>query len=487
MTEQHRAEHVESAGDYYARTQNVHQIFSVGEDSPETRSATERDASQYSVQQGQQLLQGQQTRSDAPAPDANYASYSHEDLHKMVNEGLNFESINDRSRVTNTYGNWLADVSNQFRDAANTAGAEWQGTAAAQAHSFFQSTADHTEKTGNAMQLVSNRYSQQSAAADYAHKNMPEPTGFNQKAEMAKATEQFQNGNPLQGVIALNDIAAKQQQADAAHQQAVQVMHGLDSTYHETSTTQPVYSPPPQMNNDSTHASSAAPVTVPGGASSGPYVGPGGPAGPGVPGGGFSNPPLGGPAVNTFGPPSVGNPAVSPPGVPYAPGPGVNTGTGPLSNTGLTGGNPPRTTPGPLGRLSPDGLALGGGGTGTPSEETPRSRSGGSGRGGAGGRVTGGTGSGGSGKPGESAGKGAAERLERGATAAANAGKGGKPGAPGAGAGAGAAGAGAGKKKEEDKEHKNKIPTQVDPDEVFEVKPERGPDGEKITPPVLGG
>lgn len=27
MTEQHRAEHVESAGDYYARTQNVHQIF----------------------------------------------------------------------------------------------------------------------------------------------------------------------------------------------------------------------------------------------------------------------------------------------------------------------------------------------------------------------------------------------------------------------------------------------------------------------------
>lgn len=487
MTEQHRAEHVESAGDYYARTQNVHQIFSVGVDSPETRGATERDASQYSVQQGQQLLQGQQTRSDAPTPDANYASYSHEDLHKMVNEGLNFESINDRSRVTNTYGNWLADASNQFRDAANTAGAEWQGTAATQAHSFFQSTANHTEKTGNAMQLVSNRYSQQSAAADYAHKNMPEPTGFDQKAEMAKATEQFQNGNPLQGVIALNDVAAKQQQADAAHQQAVQVMHGLDSTYHETSTTQPVYSPPPQMNNDSTQASSASPVTVPGGASSGPYVGPSGPGAPmtGGPGNGFTgtNPSLGGSAV--FGPPSAGAPPAG--GVPYSPGPGINTGTGPLSNTGLTGGgNNLRSTPNPVGRLSPEGLALGGGGGGTPGEETPRTRSGGgAGRGGAGGRVTGGAGSGGSGKPGESGGKGAAERLERGATAAANAGKGGKPGAAGAGAGAGAAGAG--KKKEEDKEHKNKIPTQVDPDEVFEVKPERGPDVEKITPPVLGG
>ncbi|MGW4394650.1 hypothetical protein ACWEHA_05115 [Amycolatopsis nivea] len=485
MTEHHRAEHVESAGDYYARTQNVHQIFAVGEDTPETRAATERDASQYSVQQGQQLLQGQQTRGDAPAPDANYASYSHEDLHKMVNEGLDFKGINERSRVTNFYGNWLADVSNQFRAAASTAGAEWQGTAATQAHSFFQSTADHTEKTGSAMQLVSNRYSQQSAAADYAHKNMPEPTGFDQKAEMAKATEQFQNGNPLQGVIAMGDVAAKQQQADAAHQQAVQVMHGLDTTYHETSTTQPVYSPPPQMNNDSTHASSASPVTVPGGASSGPYAGPGG-SGPvtGGPANGFTgtNPPLGGPApVNSFPPGGGGNP----PGVPYSPGPGINTGTGPLSNPSVSGGgNTLRTTPNIGGRLSPEGLALGGSGGGNSGsgEDTPRSRSGGgAGRGGAGGRVTGGSGSGGSGKPGESGGKGAAERLERGATAAANAGKGGKPGAAGAGA------AGAGKKKEEDKEHKNKIPTQIDPDEVFEVKPERGPDGEKITPPVLGG
>lgn len=483
MTEQHRAEHVESAGDYYARTQNVNQIFAAGEDSPETRSATERAASQYSVQQGQQLLQGQQTRGDAPAPDANYASYSHEDLHKMVNEGLDFKGINERSRVTNFYGNWLADASNEFRNAANTAGAEWQGTAATQAHSFFQSTADHTEKTGSAMQLVSNRYSQQSAAADYAHKNMPEPTGFDQKAEMAKATEQFQNGNPLQGVIAMGDVAAKQQQADAAHQQAVQVMHGLDTTYHETSTTQPVYSPPPQMNNDSTHASSASPVTVSGGTSSGPYVGPGG-SGPvtGGPGNGFTgpNPPVGNPPLNSFPPPGGGNP----PGVPYSPGPGINTGTGPLSNPSVSGGgNNLRTTPGIGGRLSPEGLALGGGGgVGNSGEDTPRSRSGGgAGRGGAGGRVTGGAGSGGSGKPGESSGKGAAERLERGATAAANAGKGGKPGAAGAGA------AGAGKKKEEDKEHKNKIPTQVDPDEVFEVKPERGPDGEKITPPVLGG
>ncbi|WP_020662703.1 hypothetical protein [Amycolatopsis benzoatilytica] len=480
MTDQHRAQHVESAGDYYARTYQENLAFMAGV-SKWAQQSTQDEASTYSVQQGQQLLQGQQTRSDAPAPDANYASFSHEDLHKMVNHGLDFDGINERSRVTNTYGNWLADASNQFRDAATTAGAEWQGAAAEQAHSFFQSTAEHTEQTGNAMQLVSNRYSQQSAAADYAHRNMPEPTGFNQQAEIDKATQAYQDGNPIQGATAMANVAVKQQAADAAHQQAVQVMHNLDQTYHETSTTQPVYAPPPQMNSDSTTASSAAPVTTSGGMSSGPYTGPGGHAFSGS----GSSVPNGPGGSSGFVPPAGGSG-----GTPYNPAPGVSTGTGPLGNPGLTGGTGGlRPTPGIGGRLSPEGMTFGGnvGTPGSSSESTStRGRAGtgagGTRGGGAGGRVTGAGES--EGKPGEGkgSGKGAAERLERGATAAANAGgKGGKAGAAGAGA------AGGGKKKEDDKEHKNKIPTQVDPDEVFEVRPERGPNGEKITPPVLGG
>jgi hypothetical protein len=73
-------------------------------------------------------------------------------------------------------------------------------------------------------------------------------------------------------------------------------------------------------------------------------------------------------------------------------------------------------------------------------------------------------------------GKAPGERLERGATAAAAAkGKAGAPGAAGAG--------GAGKKKEDDKEHKNKYAVEED---VFDLKPERGPDGEKIVKPTIG-
>ncbi|GAA3538737.1 hypothetical protein GCM10022222_22900 [Amycolatopsis ultiminotia] len=484
MSEEHRAQHVESAGDHYARTQQVNEAFALGVDTPDARNATQREASQYSVQQGQQLLQGQQTRGDAPAPDTNYASFSHEDMHKMVHDGLNFDGINERSVVTNTYGNWLADVSNQFRDAAGTAGAEWQGTAAEQAHSFFRSTAEHTEQTGNAMQLVSNRYSQQSAAADYAQKNMPEPTGFDQKAEMGKATQQLAGGDPVQAAVTMNGINQKQQQADAAHQQAVQVMHGLDNTYHETSATQPTYTAPPQMHSqsDSTQASSAAPVTAPGGSSGGFHPGGGSfspVAQPGAPGSGSS--------TFTPPPPSSGNA--------YPPAPGINTGAGSFANPGGTGAVRGPVVPGAINsRLAPDALGLGGGNVGNSGGDTPRNRpaigSGRSGSGYAGNRLNGSGGRGATGAPvdgkgtgagtGTGTGSGKATNLERGAKSAAEAAKSGKPDTT-------AGAAGRGKKKEDDEEHKNKIPTQVDPDESFEIRQERGPDGEQITPPVIGG
>ncbi|WP_329071214.1 hypothetical protein [Amycolatopsis sp. NBC_01480] len=483
MSESHRAEHQQSAGDYYAQTQQRLQQNAArfgSEDRPSAEKGitgeTQKEASAYSVTQGNQLLEGQTTRDDAPVPGQNYAAASHEDLYNMVHQGLDLEEINDRSRVTNTYGNWLADASNAFRDAANTAGASWQGGAASQANSFFQSTASHTEQTGNAMQLVSNRYSQQSAAADYAQKNMPEPTGFNQQAEINKATTQLSNGDPAGSALTMNNVANKQQQADAAHQHAVQVMQGLDSTYHGTATTQPTYAPPPQIGapDSSTHISSA---------DSGGGVGTHG-SGVGAPGGSSYNPAGGQPGG---GQPGVGTGGA---GSSYTPGSGASTGAGNIG--GPPGGGGGFRGPGGgggFGRVTPDALAMGGppGGGGSGGGDITRSRPGiGSGR--SGGGFAGSRVSGGGYKPGEveepgkGTGKGAAgERLERGGTAAANAGKVGKAGE------GGAAGNAAGKKKEEDKEHKNKIPTQVDPDEVFEVRPERGPDGEKITPPVIGG
>jgi hypothetical protein len=251
MSQPHRAQHRQSEGDYYAET--AQKLHGHGQDG---QRLTEKAASDYSVAQGKGLQAGQNLRGDSPAPGENYANSPHEVLYDMVHKDLDIEGINDRSRVANVYGNWLADASNQFRDAATAAGGSWQGPAADQANGFFQNTAGHTEQTGNAMQLVSNHYSQQSAAASYAKNNMPEPTGFNQQAELDKAKQQYNNGDLIGMSGTMAGIQAKQQQADAAHQQAVQVLQNLDGTYHETASSQPTYAPPPQLGgSDSTSVS----------------------------------------------------------------------------------------------------------------------------------------------------------------------------------------------------------------------------------------
>jgi hypothetical protein len=470
MSQPHRAQHRQSEGDYYAAT--AQKLQGHGGNAP---GLTTKAASDYSVAQSQLLQQGQTLRGDSPAPGENYANSPHEVLYDMVHKDLDLEGINDRSRVANVYGNWLADASNQFRDAATAAGGSWQGPAAGQANTFFQTTAGHTEQTGNAMQLVSNHYSQQSAAAHYAKTTMPEPTGFDQRAELDKAKQQYNSGDLVGMNTTMNGIQAKQQQADAAHQQAVQVLQGLDSTYHETASTQPTYAPPPQLGaGDSTSASG--------------FHGTGGT--------GFSG------TAGTSGTPGTGTGGTSgsyvPPGATSGTTPPLNSSVPPgaVSGTGGTGGNFAGNThfrAGPaaagFGRMTPDGLAVPGTpGVGGAGGDITRSKPGaGSGRAGggfAGSRVSGGGLAGGGketpgGEGGKSSGKGGSgERLERGATAAAAA-KGGKAGSPGA---PGAAGA-AGKKKEEDKEHKNKIALEED---LFDLKPERGPDGEKIVRPTIG-
>ncbi|MGW4520369.1 hypothetical protein [Amycolatopsis sp. NPDC004378] len=465
MSQPHRAQHRQSEGDYYAA--NAHKL----QGNTDGQRLTQQAASDYSVAQGKLLQEGQTLRGDSPAPGENYANMPHELLYDMVHKDLDIEGINERSRVTNVYGNWLADASNQFRDAATAAGGSWQGNAASEANTFFQSTAGHTEQTGNAMQLMSNHYSQQSAAAYYAKTNMPEPTGFNQQAEMDKARQQYNSGDLVGMNTTMTGIQAKQQQADAAHQQAVQVLHGLDGTYHETASSQPTYSPPPQLGQGDSTSVSGFHGTSGTGFTGTPTIGGGG-------GGGGGGTNLVGPGGTAAVPPGS-----TPPGAPSYVQPGTTSGVGGTTfgggNTGFRGAPAPSAFP----RVGPDGLAMPGTapGAGGSGGDITRGKSGigRAGSGFAGSRVSGGGYTGGpkeaAGESAKTGGKVPGERLERGATAAAAAkGKG--------GGAAGAAGAG-GKKKEDDKEHKNKYAVEED---VFDLKPERGPDGEKLVKPVIG-
>ncbi|MDT7725350.1 MAG: hypothetical protein QOI21_1926 [Actinomycetota bacterium] len=446
---------------------------------PQSQRMAEDFAGAYSIAEEQRLKQGQEMRGDAPGPNAEYLANTHQALFDMVNVDLDVSSIDARGQAINDIGEWLKSVRAQAETAAAAEGASWQGPAAEQAHGFVNSTAAWADNAGQATWLAANRYSQQAAAADHAKNAMPAPTNFDQAAEMDKARQQMQSGTPaglVGGLLAQQEIAQKQAQAQQAHEEAARVMHGLDTTYYATASTQPSFAPPPELGashggDESTKVSGFTP----------PPSGPGGTGS--FPGGGAVGGPGGGPVG---GPSSFAQPGLS--------GPGSTSGAGQYpgqfagSNPGGGSGSVPR--PGGLPGTS-IASALGGAVGGRPGGGGDITRSP-SGRGGAprtnfaGGRVSGGglvpkegAAGGRLGEAGKGSGAGNVGPKEGavGRGGAAASGKAGAAGAHGAGAGGGKG------KQEDDAEHKRKY---GETEDHFDVTLSEGPDGEKVVPPVIG-
>jgi hypothetical protein len=440
---------------------------------PQSGQLAEQAAGDYSRAEEQQLKQGQAIRGDAPGPNADYIGNTHQELFDMVNLDLDTQSADARGEVANDMGNWLRDVHDQAVKATQTESASWQGPAAAQAHGFVNSTAAWADGAANASWLASNRYSQQAAAAQGAKNAMPPPSNFDQAAEMNKARQQIESGD-LGGFVQTQvGISEKQASAQQAHEQAAQVLHTMDSTYHDTAATQPSFAPPPSVSGGTSVSGFNAPPSGPGG--SGPYSGGGPVSGPG---GG----PTGGPVSGGYVPPGLS-------------GPGPSSGSGQFP--GQYPGNYQGGAPGNVPRSGFSGTsiagALGGGPTGSAGggdiTRNPSGRGGAPRTNFAGGRVSGGgympkDGAGGRlGEEGKTAGKGSGSGSvgakegaigRGGATASGKAGAGGAPGA----------GAGGGKGKEEDEGHKRKY---GETEDHFNMKLTEGPGGEKVVPPVIGG
>jgi hypothetical protein len=446
---------------------------------PQSQQLAEEQAGAYSVAEEQRLKQGQELRSDAPDPDAEYLAHTHQALFNMVNVDLDASSIDARGEVINSMGEWLKSVRAQAETAAAAESASWQGPAAEQAHGFVNSTASWADSAGQASWLAANRYSQQAAAAGHAKNAMPPPTNFDQAAEMDKARQQLQSGTPaglVGGLLAQQEIAQKQAQAQQAHEEAARVMHGLDTTYHATATTQPSFAPPPELGGSqgSDERTKVSGFTPP----------PSGPGGTGsFPGGGSVGGPGGGPAGGPSG--GFGQPGLSGPGSSSGAGQfpgqfGGNTPGGTAGNAPRPGGFPGTSIAGALG--GPAGRPGGGGDI----TRNPSGRGGAPKTNFAGGRVSGGgfvpkEGAAGSrlGEAGKGSGVGNVGPKEGaiGRGGAAASGKAGAAGAHGAGAGGGKG------KQEEDAEHKRKY---GETEDHFDVTLTEGPDGEKVVPPVIG-
>ncbi|MEU4806665.1 hypothetical protein [Actinosynnema sp. NPDC023587] len=462
-----------------------------------------------------------------------YLAYPHEQLKSMVTDNMAPGSANEQGEAWTKIGNTLVDLQNNLNKATEASKDAWQGNAASSAQGYFTGMATWSGDAAQGAQLTGNKLFEQSQAADTAKTNMPEPVKFS-TADAYKMF--FSEPNPFKWADTIDKIEQKFEEKQQAHERAAEVMTNMSTSFQESGSTMPAFSPPPPMEGSGGGDPGKPNPNEPGGIGGRPSIpdGPGGGTGstgvngiPG-PGGGTGGP--GGGNTNQSGwtpggggggggggnggipgpGPGGGGGGGLPPGGGIWP-PGGGTGGGGGGGGGGVGNRPPGNRPpgipgpglrpglpGPGGPGGRGGLPGGGGAGGGAGGPGAGGGAGGGGRGGGGAGGLGGgpggmaaAGRGGGFGPGPGGGAGVlgeAGRTGAGGFGPAGGGAGGLGGGAGAGAGGrgGAAGmggmgagAGQGGQGEEDKEHKS-ASYLVETEDVFG-------DGTMVAPPVIGG
>lgn len=188
------------------------------------------------------LSRGAEFRTDAPTPDSVYEGYSHQQLHRMVTEGLSGDQIGEVSYAWSELANALSEFSERLHDQARRTDAVWQGGAAESAKAYVKDMGGWSEELGKCAQLVSHQVSMQCEAARKAHGAMPEPQEFDVRAEIESWPA---NPNSLSAVAPM--ALQRQQGGRDSKDEAVRVMNDYDQALRNAAEGQPVFPSPPRL------------------------------------------------------------------------------------------------------------------------------------------------------------------------------------------------------------------------------------------------
>ncbi|AIJ21081.1 hypothetical protein [Amycolatopsis methanolica] len=441
----------------------------------------EQVAGDYSVKSGQVYTRKLQAEGggyrDGLAPsDRLYERVPHETLKTMVTEGVSPEEVDEQGIIVNDLGNAFGEMASALRQGVAKEQAGWQGDGANTAFGYFNTLATWADSSKDAAFLSANRYSQTSAALSQARNSMPEPAGKSVDQSIAAARQQLASGDWEGASATMNDMQNQAALQHQAQQEAAAVLAQRDVMLHAGGSTQPVYATPTTQPDTGAATSPTFAANDNTTASSSGGVGPMG----GAPGG-----------VRTTG-------SIAPPTTPL-PGIGTTTGASPTpgftDNAGGWGRSPASTVPGSTGLSAGAGMMPVAPGQGDQTRTSPRPGSGSGGRAGAvpragvGGRAAGGGAAGRLGAGQEAAGRkaGIGEPGARAAAESANSGRAGAAGKAGA-SGSHLAGPAGNSKKDEDKDHERPAYLlEDDPDSIFGHEGGTDENGNRISPPVIGG
>ncbi|WP_030105833.1 PPE domain-containing protein, partial [Actinoalloteichus caeruleus] len=242
---------------------------------------------------GEKLNQGLDHRDPMLTSCHNYASSGHPELKQWVDEGNEPEHTHAVGETWNSIGNEFVEDFEELRSLADN-GADWEGESADAAFAAVASLGEWTGESSQAYHATSAQVEQQAFAASEARQRMPEPVEYD-RAEFQRRI--LTTANPLEMIAIGNEAVETYERAVAAHEEAVQVMGTLESTFQTTDSSMPAFAPPPSITGgDGDGTVDRSNIRTPVGEGSlDRYGRPGdGPGGGGLPGGGGGLPGGGG-------------------------------------------------------------------------------------------------------------------------------------------------------------------------------------------------
>ncbi|NUT54331.1 MAG: hypothetical protein HOV94_44640, partial [Saccharothrix sp.] len=252
-----------------------------------------QQSAQYQSDQEQQLEQVVENYRPPLTPaGSHYLGYDHKALKSMVTENMAPSTANEQGEAWTKIGNTLAELQTNLTSATAASKGAWQGAAAESAQGYFTNVATWSGNAAQGAQLTGNKLYTQSQAAETAKNAMPEPVEFS-TADAYKMF--FAEPNPFKWAETIDQIEQKFEEKQQAHERAAEVMTTMSTSFQESGSTMPAFSPPPPMEGsgggDSSQVGTAqigSRPTGPGGTGSGTGSGTGGLGDFGVPGGGGS-------------------------------------------------------------------------------------------------------------------------------------------------------------------------------------------------------
>ncbi|MEU6641272.1 PPE domain-containing protein [Saccharomonospora sp. NPDC046836] len=171
----------------------------------------------------------------------NWLTYSHGELHSMVNSGLDLDSTTEIAAQWSRLGGELGDLGYELRQAFAAAEEGWQGVAAEKARASVGRLAGWTEETADGSAVVSGCVSEQAALASVAQRNMPDPPVV---VYPQLPTPEIPRDCWRTGAEIVADPAPERDRNRELHQQAAEVMEQYQRDSHDLYSRVPAFTSP---------------------------------------------------------------------------------------------------------------------------------------------------------------------------------------------------------------------------------------------------